>query len=200
MQSRARDKFYDAYAVLTGETVPKREEPNGAERKKKKKKKKSTGNDQAASQVAPKEIVPDALQKVMNEFYNPVKEIQETKETLEILHIGKDAVELKHEEMVEKKKKKKKKSSEDVYNELCTEFSARTGKSLDGKGDVKKAKKNSQRKVNFNLKMNLVKEFDKKNVVSSVAADELKAPGKSILKRKNQNSNSPKPLKKQKTK
>lgn len=199
MQSRARDKFYDAYAILTGETVPKREDLNSAQSKKKKKKK-NIVNEKTDSQVHAKEIVPDALQKVMNEFYQPIKEINETKETLEMLHIGKDAVELKHEEMVGKIKKKKKKAPEDVFNELCKDFTARTGKSMDGNNDKKKGKGNSQRKVNFNLKMNLVKEFDKKNVVSSVSIDELKEPGKSILKRKNSKSNSPKALKKQKTK
>lgn len=200
MQSRARDKFYDAYAIVTGEPVPKREELKGNEEKKKKRKKKQRNLSVPLSIEEPvKEIIPEALQKVMKEFYNPINEVLETKETLETLHIEKDVIELKHEELAGKKKKKKR--PKDVFEELCKDFSARTGKSMDGvEQGAKVVKGKNSRNVNFNLKMNSTKVFDNKGVVSSGTIDELKKAGKGILKSRSFSSNSGKPVKKQKTK
>ena len=205
MQSKARDRFYDAYAIITGEPVPNREEEltgnDGKRKKRKKNKNKKILSAPLSGEEQVTEVIPEALQKVMKEFYNPINEILETKETLETLHIGKDVIELRHEELAGKKKKKKKKKPEDTFEELCNDFSARTGKSLDGgEQSAKVVKGKNSRKVNFNLKMNKTKVFDNKNVVSSGVIDEPKKAGKGILKSRSFSSNSGKPTKKPRTK
>lgn len=150
------------------------------------------------------EGIPEALKKVMSEFYQ-----QPIENEIESLGIGKDIIELKHEQdlgILPKKKKKKSKKPQDVYDDLVKDFNARTGQVLDSSGQLaetgKKKKKfpidKNSRKVNFNLKLNSTKFFDTKNIVSQSAGENLKTPSKGILKIKAQEQ--AKPVKKQRTK
>jgi hypothetical protein len=198
IQDKARDRLYDAFALIKGGTLPDRQELGQKENsQKKKKKKKHKANQQT-------EGIPEALKKVMSEFF---PQSQETE--IEALGIGKDIIELKHEKdlgILPKKKKKKKSKRPDPFDALCKDFSARTGQSVDDiliskesadQGSVKKLpKEKSSRKVNFNLKLNSTKIFDTKNIVSQSSGDNLRLPGKSILKVQS----GEKPSKRQKTK
>ena len=150
------------------------------------------------------EGIPEALKKVMSEFYQ-----QPIENEIESLGIGKDIIELKHEHdlgILPKKKKKKTKKPQDVYDSLVKDFNSRTGQVLDSTGQLaetgKKKKRfpmdKNSRKVNFNLKLNSTKFFDTKNIVSQASGENLKKPSKGILKTKAQEQN--KPVKKQRTK
>ena len=140
----------------------------------------------------------------MNEFYQ-----QPIEEELDSLGVGKDIIELKHEQdsgTLAKRKKRKSKKPQDAYDKLAKDPTARTGQSVDFPGqDLHKSHKKKAnlqdkrlRKVNFNLKLNSTKFFDTKNIVCQSPGSNGKVPGKGILKTRGQDPT--KPVKKQKTK
>lgn len=184
MSSRAREKFYDLYAVLQGEEVPNRELVIEGKKKKKIKKKLS-------EEVV--EEVPEALEKVMKEFYHGSPQKKAPK------HIGKDVLELKHERDLavlnsQVKKKKQKKKSKLQFEQLSKEFTSMTGEKVEGmritpmkphkKSTFTETELPSKRNVEFNLKMNTTQLFDKKNIISTLPLPKSPAPAKGILKEK----------------
>ena len=193
MTAKAREKFYDLYAVLQGENIPDR---NLAETEmtltQKKKKRKTDKKEKILKNI------PDALDKVLKEFYEEGENPEEKKE--KVTKIGKDSLELKHEnDTMEIGKKKKKKREKKQFEDLCKEFVAVTGDEVEGfnlattpmKKKKKEKKDNSpdlpkKRTVEFNLKLNSTQLYDKKNRVSNSSDFSPSAkPVKGILKSKN---------------
>ena len=206
MNSRAREKFYDLYAILQGDSIPEREPVIFDEASKKKKKNiKKNNNSGVVVNDNNEEKIPDALEKVMKEFYQQEVEDEENYNKKDI-KIGKDALELKHEHDLannldkgqKNKKKKKKRPLEQMVDDLCKEFVSKTGEAVVGmnmnitpmKKKQKKIKElNSEispkRNVSFDLKLNRTQLFDKKNSIGSLNFSLSPAPQKGILKQKN---------------
>lgn len=220
MTSKAREKFYDLYALLQGHELPSRQgevldEPVKSKKDKKKRKK----NLKTKEESKENEEIPDALSRVLEEFY-------EQSENLKVLKIGKDTIELKHEKDVhldelakkkdmeksEKKGKKDKKDKKDRkdkktkkekkgkknknpmqhFEELCKEYTAKTGGNVEGFETQAEApveqKENLQskedKKVKFNLKMNSTRVFDQKHIIDSGSLTQIGTPARGILKRR----------------
>lgn len=227
MNSRAREKFYDLYALLKGENLIDRSQTQPVQKKKKKgKKKDKKTNENYSNDISIDESsMPEALEKVMKDFYTKKKtESDENQNPVDTKNhnsdhfkIGKDVIELKHERealeksLAEPKKTKKAKKTKTLpqssFENLVSTFTAMTGKSVEdisAPTPMKKKQKTidsdlpMKRKVEFNLKMNTTKVFDKKKKIKDSSASQPVAQIKSILK-KNLSKKSEKPKKKQKT-
>ena len=218
------------YAVLQGEEIPDRKAPEipgiSSENKKKKRKKQKggrEGKEEGGEKVGAEEKVPDALEKVMKEFYQGDQEavtITKVKTKKNKHVIGKDSLELKHEydlakdaspgKVIKDKKKKKKQSDRSQFEELSKEFISITGDRVEGMNinptpmKLKKKSKDSEvelptkRNVAFNLKLNTTQVFDKKHIINTSISPRSSEPPRGILKVKHPKSNPQNPKKKAK--
>ncbi|OMJ82797.1 hypothetical protein SteCoe_16394 [Stentor coeruleus] len=211
MTSKAREKFYDLYALLKGHELPSRQGEVAEDPvKSKKDKQKHKKNLKTKGESKDNEEIPDALNRVLEEFY-------EQSENLKVLKIGKDTIELKHEkdvhldELAKKKhKEKSEKNGKKVKNDKKVKNEKKSKKAKNPKHHFEEQNKehteksveisNSQvevpisqkkslqikedKKVKFNLKMNSTKVFDKKNIINSGSLTQVVNPARGILKRR----------------